>query len=280
MRSLPRPAINVRESLDACLPHLADPNLVARLGQVRDALAEAETAYIARGGDGTLYQIAPTLDVAGIVSRDEMVALYSGTFRRKKTEGRKLYNKLKGLAPNGICPLCGAQQAKTLDHCLPKSGYPTFSITPSNLVPSCSDCNRAKLAHQPGGENDQSLHPYFDHVDDAQWLFAEVLEESPAAVKYFTDPPAGWPGTKRERVARHFISLELGPLFTAQASDHLPGMRYRLQRLLARVGVDAVRGHLSEELEDLRRDRQNSWQIAMYDALVASDWYCTGGFDA
>jgi hypothetical protein len=145
-------------------------------------------------------------------------------------------------------------------------------------VPSCSDCNHSKSTHQPTSSAEEALHPYYDVIDDARWLFANVVEEQPASVSFFADPPNHWDTTKRARVIRHFDSLGLARLYTSQASDELPSMRFRLERLLSTTGPLGVREQLLEELGDRLRDRNNSWQIAMYDALSNSRWYCSGGF--
>lgn len=278
MRRLTPPSFDVGHALDACLSHKSEKD-VARFEQIRAELLRAQSGYIAHGNLGTLYQIAETRNI-GVVNGDEMTALYTGTFSRKKTHSRDLYDKLKQGAPNGICPLCGSQQVKTLDHYLAKTKHASLTITPINLVPCCSDCNKAKSNAQAATGGDQHLHPYFDDVDDAEWLFADVVEASPPSLVYRADPPQAWPAAKRQRVVGHFSSLAHGFLFASLSSDQLPSMRHRLRRLFTSGGAGAVRAHLEEELHDCRQERRNSWQIAMYAGLVASDWYCDGGFAA
>lgn len=278
MRKLPLPAMTVGEALKACLAHVSDPERAARLHAIQVHLTSAEADYLHKASTTTLHEIMPTDDVFGLVSKKEMVALYEGNFSRAKTQGRQIYDALKAGAIHRICPLCCVQRANTLDHHLPKTEYPTFSITPANLVPCCSDCNHLKLTYKPKSSAEESLHPYYDFVDDARWLFANVVEEQPVSLIFFADPPDYWSTTKRSRVIRHFDSLNLARLYTSQSSDHLPSMRFRLERLLNAAGPRGVREHLLEELDDHLKDRNNSWQIAMYDALSKSQWYCSGGF--
>lgn len=61
-----------------------------------------------------------------------------------------------------ICPICQSKELEytEADHFLPKSFYPTLSITPANLVPICKVCN------SPGVKGDKyveipTLHPLF-----------------------------------------------------------------------------------------------------------------------
>lgn len=59
----------------------------------------------------------------------------------------------------GTCAICDAH-ADTLDHVLPKSDYVQYTITPVNLVPMCSRCNRVKTNRLT--ETDKIIfHPYF-----------------------------------------------------------------------------------------------------------------------
>lgn len=58
------------------------------------------------------------------------------------------------------CPICDcsfAYSQVTLDHILPKSKYPIYSIIPINLVPICYNCNMKKGQVVPK----DVLHPYF-----------------------------------------------------------------------------------------------------------------------
>jgi 5-methylcytosine-specific restriction endonuclease McrA len=278
MRKLDVPTITIVEALDACTPHLADPAKIARLITSKQSLIDAEVAYRQKATLGRLFEIKPTDNVNNIVPLAEMSALYTGTFARDGTGSRAIYDSLRNSV--AMCPLCGAQQVKTLDHYLPKSTHALFTITPVNLVPACSDCNKEKTATEATGEHDQAIHPYFDYLDEVRWLIATVVQTSPAAVLFMSAPPAGWDQIKAARVIKHFEQLKLGSLFAAQSSDELPALRHRLRRLHNSVGALGVSAHLIEERDDHLKERNNSWQIAMYDALAASHWYCDGGFDA
>jgi 5-methylcytosine-specific restriction endonuclease McrA len=278
MRKIAPPNFTVSDAIAACLAHVAVPERAKRLENARAHLMTSEKGYHDHAAAISLHTIEPTEDVHGLLSRNEMIALYEGNFSRTKTKGRELYDALRAGATNGICPLCGVQRASTLDHHLAKSEHPAFAITPINLVPSCSDCNHSKSVHQPAASDEQALHPYYDDIDDARWLFARVVEEQPVSLVYFASPPSGWDTTKRARVLRHFGTLNLARLYTSQSSDDLPSMRFRLERLLSVSGAQGVRQQLLEELDDRLKDSNNSWQIAMLDALSGSDWYCSGGF--
>ncbi|MGS0675499.1 HNH endonuclease [Shewanella sp. 125m-1] len=70
-----------------------------------------------------------------------------------------------------VCPMCGSQHPRTLDHVLPKSLYPAWSIFSKNLVPACS-CNQSRsvATFLAGSINKRVLHPYFDDCLDTRLL--------------------------------------------------------------------------------------------------------------
>ena len=82
------------------------------------------------------------------------------------------------------CPACGEPGGpNTLDHYLPKTTYPHFSVEPHNLVPMCDACQGKKLANV--GDIDHPkffVHPYFDTFVDqhvVQLIFARPLIHPP-----------------------------------------------------------------------------------------------------
>jgi hypothetical protein len=66
--------------------------------------------------------------------------------------------------------------------------------------------------------------------------------------------------------------------YSLQAAVTMSGDRLQLERLLQAVGWDGVRDELVTRADSRRSVNVNSWQVALYDALAASTWYCTGGF--
>ncbi len=71
--------------------------------------------------------------------------------------------KMRESTEHLVCPMCGSMHSGTLDHYLPKNGYPIFSVLSKNLVPACK-CNSKRsetlLGTNPG---ERILHPYFDN---------------------------------------------------------------------------------------------------------------------
>lgn len=278
MWSLQAPGSSEAEALDASRSRLSpghDRN--ARITAARAGVLAAMETYEAHGNASTLYTIQPHEVVAGTVQKSDMEYLYSGGL--VSGGGRQIYDSIMGLAPNSRCPYCGHRRVRQLDHFLPKSKYPAFSVTPLNLVPSCSDCNKDKLAGDASRLEDLPLHPYFDAIDHQTWLTAELLHGPMAVFLFNVDHGCGLPPMDLQRLQAQFDMLNLGELYTTEANDELASIRLNLRRVLADVGRDGVQEFLEDAAMSSEYHQQNSWKTAMYRTAANSDWFCEGGFD-
>ena len=278
MRRLNRPMVSALEALDLCIESIRDSGLSQRLKLVAATIKETESAYLSHGEKSTLYTVAGTNGVAGKVTTDEMERVYTQTFV-KSARTRHIYDSIKKIPENDICPLCGQRTVSTLDHYLPKSEHPALAVTSLNLVPACSDCNKTKLAFQAASAGDQTLHPYFDDVDDERWLFAKVQESSPAALIFMPEPPAAWTEIKRQRVGAHFRTFALAKLYASHSAVELNNIRFGLQEMAKRCSPSEISAHLRQEAISRAAAHTNSWQRATYEALADSEWYCSGGYN-
>lgn len=279
MRGLPRPTLNARSILELCASSIRDADLAHRLHSVATTIDVAETNYLRHAESASLSTIPIANDVSGIVAGHEMKTLYKGTFSRKGSRVRPIYDELKAAREtHGICPLCGQRDVSTLDHYLAQSLHPSLTVTPINLVPACAPCNKAKLDRQPATVGEQTLHPYFDDIGDMIWLKAQVVEEEMPALVFSVDPPEDCADVMRERLHSHFVTFGLGALYSTHAGVELINNRLILMQIAGRVGAEGFRSHLLEQANSRRAIDPNSWQCAMYDALAASDWFCREGF--
>lgn len=197
---------------------------------------------------------------------------------KKGSPGRDIYDELISAPAQGRCPLCGHRLVTTLDHHLPKVHYPALAVAPLNLVPSCGDCNKAKLASIPRNAEDVSLHPYFDDIDDERWLRADVDETRPAALAFRVEAPGAWGDLLRIRVLNHFRAFGVPELYATQAAEELLNIRHQLAELYRVAGAVGVRLQLQDRALSCGQARRNGWRTAAYEAWTASEWFCNGGF--
>jgi len=279
MRSLPKPNLVVDSIVDDCVRSVQDHDLKNRLRQAKQAIGSAAQIYDGHGAAGSLYLIESS-DTVGEVSAVEMEKLYKQTFVKSKRT-RPIYSSLKKACKNDICPLCGQRTVHQLDHYLPVSQHPVLAVTPINLVPACSECNKEKLDHGPETAEEQTLHPYFDDLAQVRWLYAEVQQTQPVSITFRVTPPADLGDVMKARILGHFTTFKLGQLFASHAAEELGNIRYGLEVLASNSGAAAMgelRGHLKREAESRAFVHKNAWQTAMYEALAQSDWFCTEGY--
>lgn len=276
MRSLKRPQFTAIDVLKLCVESIRDTELGNRLAKVGEEVGLAETNYIQLGNQQELFTISPTVSI-GEVSVNEMKRVFKGTFT-KSTRTRNIYDTLKKQPVNDICPMCGQRTVGSIDHYLPQSLHSALVVVPVNLVPACSDCNKAKLDTQPKTASTQTLHPYFDNVDEEKWLFADVIESQPASLRFYPDPPARWPTIMQERVHHHFSIFGLGALYASHSGEELTNIQYGLQRIAERGTAEQIRSELRRQAKSAEAANINSWRTAMYYALSESDWFCASWF--
>jgi len=279
MWRLQAPRHTAAEALDASRSRLRNiDNVRVRLRDARADILDTAEDYSEKGAQQLLHEIAVHDEAPGEISKTEMIRLYESGLRRVNA-GRHIYDAIMALAPNGLCPYCGHRRVRQLDHFLPKSKYPTFSVTPLNLVPSCSDCNTDKLSGDGDRIEDLPLHPYFENVDNIVWLKAEILEGPTAVFLYSVNEESGIDAVSAIRLETHFENLGLDELYSTEANDLLSSIRLTLRRLFAAGGSDSVRNHLEGEYESSLFDRRNSWRTAFFKASCESEWFCDGGFE-
>jgi hypothetical protein len=278
MWTVQRPTESALDAFRAITSKLPAGDLRDRLDLIEGDIVQASDEFEVAAAAVALHTLSRTNGVAGMVTTSEMVDIYNRRFARKGSPGRAIYDAIRSAPEYGRCPLCGHGTVWTVDHHLPKSIFPSLAVAPLNLVPACMDCNKFKLSARPNTAEDETLHPYFDDIEDDPWLVADVIEVRPAALKFYVQSPAAWTTELSERVWRNFAMLKLPYRYGVEAAREISNLRKIMSKLYARSSNAGVRGHLSEMADSYRASRVNSWQTAMYRALAASDWYCDRGF--
>lgn len=280
MRTLAKPSLDPKTVYLTCVSRVQDEVLKEQLESISETIKTDAKNYNSKAELKKWYLIDESDGVDNIVSKDEMEKVYTNRMANKKSPGRHYYNEIKESSPFNICPLCAHRTVEQVDHYLPKSKFSSLVVVPNNLVPSCEKCNKIKLDDAPSNNSEQTLHPYYDDVTHQQWLFAEVLETSPASFRFFVKKVEEFDDNLNVRISYHFRTLELGVLYASQTGAFISDIQYRLVDLYEKGGLDEVRDYLKEEEKTRSRNNVNSWQRAMFQALYQSDWFCDGGFEA
>lgn len=282
MKRLAKPALDAGEVHAICVGGVTDQAVAARhqmasaeilrLSQLYDNRATVNQLHLFQAAEwGQNNQL-----VVGAVTKGDMTDLYTSQMVKRKMPARSYYDRLMLCAPLGKCPYCGFGQVSTLDHFLSKARYPSFSVLPFNLVPSCSDCNLGKGSGVIDANN-QIPHPYYEVelIESEEWLFATVVETTPASVRYFARPPQTWPRDLAVRVENYFSELDLATRFAVEAASEMLSISDYLAQLPT---YEMIGTHLQQMARVERQRSKNAWRAALYAALADSNWYLEDGW--
>lgn len=141
-------------------------------------------------------------------------------FYDKKLVEEKVGNIYPILLENdcSICPICGGH-ADTLDHVLPKNLYTQYTITPINLIPMCSRCNRIKSSSLSSGNPGETVfHPYFNDYHDLTGLSIKykINSQNNFIPIYYFDSSA-----KKELIYNFKTVFKLGEVLSSLASSEI-----------------------------------------------------------
>jgi 5-methylcytosine-specific restriction endonuclease McrA len=142
MRKLEKPTDLPTEVFLECISNYRDKDLKTRLSSYTDEIKRVAETYEKKVQNASLHTLATQDKEDGVVKKSDMIDVYKNKFSKKGQPGRTYYDKLMAIPKSKKCPLCGQRVVSSLDHHLPKTKYPVLSVTPVNLVPACSDCNK------------------------------------------------------------------------------------------------------------------------------------------
>lgn len=138
----------------------------------KSVLIRAEVDFISNMASHTknvdqLGQYIKHNNIADKLSNDDYMALYDKFRGSAKTS--EFVEKLLNIS-NRKCIYCEKRHGNDeLDHFLPKSEYDYLTITPTNLLPSCSKCNKKKSSIG------QPYHPYFNDFVDVDFIICDIV---------------------------------------------------------------------------------------------------------
>ncbi|HHY2675697.1 TPA: HNH endonuclease [Bacillus toyonensis] len=273
MRKLQKPTDLPLDVLLTCISNYENKDLTKRIKSIGHKIVEDSEVFEQKVKSKELHTLEPYDGILGIVTTQEMKNVYNDKLVKKGQPGRDIYDRILNAPKLKKCPLCGIRVVSTLDHHLPKAKYPALAVTPINLIPSCFDCNKTKTSTRPLTAEEETLHPYFDNVEDDLWLKAEVIHQFPVGFKFSVEQPYNWDDLKYKRVKKHFKTYELGPLYSIFAAEEYSIRDLTLNRIFDKSGSKELRLQLEDYAESAEKVHLNSWQSAMYRALEKSEWY-------
>ena len=282
MLKLSEPGYSFLQTMEKCREGITgNVKLVQKINSEIGLLKACADSYAESAPLEELYTLQPTRNcgnsdplVIGCLRKSELLKLYSTYFVKSGKPGRKIYNSLLASA-NEQCPFCGGiGRPRNLDHYLPRTHYPQFSVLPLNLVPSCRDCNMdGKGASFAAKKGEQVIHPYLDHdrYFNEQWVFARYIAgigAEPGVIEYFVSPPEHWDDAQKKRVEKHFNDFDLGLRFSKDAGPRLVIFLAQIQTLTRiRIELDVAKKIILQPVIDYAAF-PNHWERVMCLALM------------
>ena len=274
MRKLTKPSLEIRNIVQDCVSNMRSNT--EKFVDAIPVIEEYSTRFDKLMGVLESYELEPHDMVTEELSKEDMVSLYDNKLSKKGQPGRKYYDKIKIAPINGTCPLCGFGQVATLDHYMAKSFYPTLAVTPSNLIPACRDCNEIRKNVRFDTETDLTLHPYYDDVQNIEWLVAKIVAVSPVCVEYEVSGSLE-DEALRHRLEKHMKVFELKRRFAEKAAEEIYSHRNTFQSMIDAGGTDALLSFIQLHSIALQSTEMNSWRTALYKALTNVDQYVVNG---
>lgn len=291
MHLLGQPVYSIEDFYDEMLigRHDNEKNsfLRTRLVSIKQELLDKEEIYLTLARKTELHTLSEqyVIDVppsAGlddsipkIIDDKEMEKVYSNFLVEGNSEkiGRKVYESIKANTYFNLCPYCSHREVKTVDHFLPKSKFMSFAVTPINLVPCCSDCNKDKLDDYNLTEDKMLIHPYFDDISSISWLDCKVNEGIwPITFSFQVENSITDPIIK-SRVNYQFNKLNLGKLYADNATREFNKRVKSLVKEYISDPSDRALRFLNDNYESYKFENLNSWQTKMFKALIESKWF-------
>ncbi|EOA6544916.1 TPA: HNH endonuclease [Vibrio vulnificus] len=241
-------------------PHFIRPlNLSAYISEDR-LIVESKKVDLADNEDYLAKLVARrTNSLQGLYKPDSSKELYTilATMRDK--------HQLR------FCPCCGEPgKPGTLDHYLPRSVYPEFSIVIENLTPMCSVCQNYKGNKVLDEQGHKAyLHPYFDPIDLVP-IRLDIHPPFSSPSGFIASVPKTVPVELRELVERHLREVN----FVSRFEDFCSHEYSDLLSTLAQDKLDPQRETVVQSIERFlnkaNRKDQNFWEAIFYRGVLTN----------
>lgn len=278
MRKIDKPSFTVTDVFIQCISNVRDALLKNKLENSTLSIQNAENDFHSKKLTNQVYLISRNVIISSSINSEVLKSIYTDRLVNKKNPARNFYNMILISAPKEKCPLCNQRIADTLDHYLPKAKYPILSVSPLNLVPACTPCNKNKLSDYPTNRKEETLHPYYDNIENDNWLKCELLSVKPMLFNFYVDPDPHWNLLLQNRTKNHFENFNINKLYKTHAAQEFENIKYQIQKLFKNGGTPLLTNHLIDSYESRKLIDKNSWQTAFYDCLLNNNYFRNGDF--
>lgn len=232
----------------------------------------------------TQYTITSNADCKKISNEERKSQLYCCLYKLFDSESEhsnKLKQSIKNISKK--CPYCSIDTSSHLDHYLPRSKFPEFSVLSLNLIYACSICNSKYKGDKYLNNNRERLYinPYFDNfIDDIAFLKCDI-EISEASIypkfNFYIDTELRNTYSYEYKIVKnHFDNLNLNKRYIDQiVEEKFRRFKNRYidqeNRKFEDIRIEQLKIDIQYELNGLYELNINNWEKVFWTSLKNSD---------
>lgn len=211
----------------------------------------------------------------------EQKACLEGCYDSETNSKKELISLIKGKLDThskAVCCYCGIGRPTTIDHYLPKSLFPEFSILSYNLIPCCPDCNNLIRNHWIDTEKKSRLfiNFYFDEIPNENYLFAKISRKNGAfLVDFFYKAPNN--SKIFNTISSHLSKLDITNRLEDIANSYIDTV-YEQNQVALYAGIDAEQLKNTIRLNNRileKKHGKNFWQVVLNKSILKSKPFFT-----
>lgn len=273
MIKLPAPYLEAKDCFAILASGIHSEDLKTAFSQSLPTLISTAQSYKEKASRAELYLIQPipddtTTPALHLLTKTQLLRLYDYHLRDNTKPGRKIYEKIISAAREK-CPFCGGiGRPRNLDHFLPKSNFPQFSIVPLNLIPCCRDCNMdSKMDEYATSQSEQIIHPYLekDSFFNERWIRGRISSNSPWTVDFFASPPENWSRVDKQRAESHFQEFNLAKRYSILSAEEISVLIDQRNNIMSSWSKSDFKSYLRSFQSSTLPI--NHWKRALYSCL-------------
>jgi len=212
------------------------------------------------------------LDIFTEAEIKDLISCYGENIEFSRIE--KEIKELQEIAMQSVCPYCGIGEPNTIDHYIPKSLYPEFSVFGLNLIPCCWTCNMEKGEKWLENGNRRIINFYFDSIPNEKFLHAIVSFNEHTDVPTLSLELRSNPKINQQffrTIETHFRDLKLIERFEKKLNDEISNIYLTIVSSLT-LTIEEQKRNLETSSSVLKsRYGINFWKAALIDALCECD---------
>lgn len=177
------------------------------------------------------------------------------------------------------CPYCGLSEVDPLDHYLPISKFPEYSLFSVNLIPCCQVCNKNKGDKWLDADGNRvAINLYFDPVDVSQFLYCHIEYSEGIPIPVFSLDSASLSTDLAGVFVNHFTELKLFERYLNESNEVITSAMISIKRS-GLTNPAMIAQSLASQATDLRIVYgKNHWKAAIYDGLSQSNAFLNSDF--